>query len=183
MMKLINNESQIIHNLAEINNAIMKRLILLASGAFVLAGCGQSDETKWTETKTEYGHNIITQSGGQTLGYNPESGVKILTVDGYAFKDLNRNDSLDSYEDWRLTAEQRAEDLASRLSIEEIAGMMLYSSHQAVPSAGGFMGGGTYDGKPFAESGALASDLSDDQKSFLIDDNLRAVLVTTVESP
>ena len=113
MMKLINNESQIIHNLAEINKVIMKRLILLASGAIVLAGCSQSDKIKWTETKTEYGHNIITQNGGQTLGYNPESGVKILTVDGYAFKDLNRNGKLDPYEDWRLSAEERAEDLAA----------------------------------------------------------------------
>ena len=183
MIKLINNESQIIHNLAEINNVIMKRLILLASGLVLIAAGNKSDKVKWTETKTEYGHNIITQKGGRTLGYNPESGVRILTVDGFAFKDLNRNGSLDAYEDWRLSAEARAEDLASRLPIEEIAGMMLYSSHQAVPSAGGFMGGGMYDGKPFAESGAKASDLSDDQKKFLVDDNLRAVLVTTVQSP
>jgi beta-glucosidase len=44
-------------------------------------------------------------------------------------------------------------------------------------------GGATYNGKPFAQSGAKASDLSDAQKKFLIEDNLRAVLVTTVESP
>ena len=41
---------------------------------------------------------LVEQSDGPTLGYSPVSGVKLLSVDGYAFKDLNRNDSLDAYE-------------------------------------------------------------------------------------
>ena len=158
----------------------MKRLLLLSLGLAVLASC---NGVKWTLTETEYGYNVMTQRGGRTIAYSPESGVTVLTVDGYAFKDLNRNGSLEQYEDWRLPAETRAEDLASRLSIEEIAGLMLYSSHQSVPSLGGMFGGATYGGKPFNESGATASDLSDAQKKFLTEDNLRAVLVTTVESP
>ena len=127
---------------------------------------------------------LVTQRGGATLGYSPQSGVKLLTVDGYAFKDLNRNDTLDAYEDWRLDAQERAANLASQLSIEEIAGLMLYSSHQSVPmiSSMGF-GASLYNGKSFEESGAMPSDLSDDQKKFLRDDHLRAVLVTGVESP
>ena len=146
----------------------------------MLASCtGQ----KWTETQTNEGFNVITQKRGQTLGYTPGSGVNIITDKGYAFKDLNRNGSLDVYEDWRLPAEVRAEDLAQQLTIEEIAGLMLYSSHQSVPSGGGMFGGATYNGKPYAQSGAAASDLSDAQKKFLKEDNLRAVLVTTVESP
>ena len=148
--------------------------------ALLLASCGGP---RWSEIQTQNGYNLITQKKGQTLAYSPASGVGILTVDGYAFKDLNRNGSLEPYEDWRLPAEIRAEDLASRLPVEEIAGMMLYSSHQSVPSGGGMFGGATYGGKPFAESGAKASDLSDAQKKFLTEDNLRAVLVTTVESP
>ena len=137
----------------------------------------------WTEAETGNGYNLITQKKGQTLAYAPGSGVNILTADGYAFKDLNRNGSLDPYEDWRLPAQERAEDLASKLSIDEIAGMMLYSSHQSVPSRGGMFGGAKYNGKSYDESGATASDLSDAQKKFLTEDNLRAVLVTTVESP
>lgn len=43
---------------------------------------------------------------------------------------FGRNGMLDPYEDWRLPALKRAEDLASRLSVDEIAGLMLYSSHQ-----------------------------------------------------
>jgi beta-glucosidase len=101
-----------------------------------------------------------------------------------AFKDLNRNGKLDPYEDWRLQFDERARDLASQLSVEQIAGLMLYSSHQSIPSAGGGrMGGGTYGGKPFSESGADAGDLSDQQKAFLSDDNVRHVLITTVQSP
>jgi beta-glucosidase len=127
---------------------------------------------------------LVEQRGGATLGYSPESGVKLLTVDGYAFKDLNRNDSLDAYEDWRLTPQERAADLASKLSIEEIAGLMLYSSHQSVPMKDGMgFGASNYGGKPFDESGAKSSDLSDDQKKFLSEDHLRAVLMTNVESP
>ncbi len=149
----------------------------------VLLSATSCDGTKWTE-KQVGSFMLVEQRGGPTLGYSPSSGVKILTVDGNAFKDLNRNDTLDDYEDWRLDSKKRAADLASKLSIEEIAGLMLYSSHQSVPmiQSMGF-GASTYDGKSFEESGAKASDLSDDQKKFLRDDHLRAVLVTGVESP
>lgn len=144
---------------------------------FVLAtACGP----KWTETKKD-GFGLVAQDGGPTLGYSPESGVQILTVDRFAFKDLNKNGSLDPYEDWRLSAEERAADLASQMSEEQIAGLMLYSAHQSIP--GGGYGRSTYDGKPFAESGAQAFDLTDDQVEFLTNDNLRHVLITSVESP
>lgn len=139
---------------------------------------------KWSvENKGDF--NLVRNDDGQTLGYSPSSGVKILTIDRLAFKDLNKNGKLDPYEDWRLSADERARDLAGKMSVEQIAGLMLYSSHQAIPSAsGGFIPGtgGTYGGKPFAESGSKASDLSDQQVRFLIDDNLRHVLITSVES-
>ena len=154
--------------------------ILLPALILALVSCSGP---KWTETETDYGVKIVTQKKGQTLGYVPTSGVSLITEDGYAFKDMNRNGTLEPYEDWRLSARERAEDLAARLQIEEIAGMMLYSSHQSVPSGGGMFGGATYGGKPYAQSGASASDLSDAQRKFLTEDNLRAVLVTTVESP
>ena len=125
------------------------------------------------------GYNLVKQVDGPTLGYSPNSGVRIFVVDGHVFKDLSRTGELLPYEDWRLDAEVRANDLASRLTIEQIAGLMLYSSHQAVPQ----MWGAVYGGKKFDESGAQASDLTDEQRSFLSKDNMRAVLVTRVESP
>jgi beta-glucosidase len=127
----------------------------------------------------------IPNKNGPTLGYSPASGVTILTIDGLHFKDLNKNGKLDKYEDWRLPVDVRAKDLASKLSIEQIAGLMLYSSHQMIPSMGGFgpLGAATYNGKKFAESGAQPCDLSDQQKKFLTNDNLRHVLVVVFQSP
>jgi beta-glucosidase len=145
----------------------------LASLALVLIAAGASAQSQFT---------LVKNQTGATLGYSPSSGVKILSVSGLKFKDLNKNGKLDKYEDWRLSAEERAKDLVAKLSVEQIAGLMLYSMHQAIPSATGFRGG-TYNGKPFAESGAKVSDLSDQQKAFLKDDNLRHVLLTTVRSP
>lgn len=76
--------------------------------------------------------HLVTQTKGPELGYHPQSGVRILYQDSYAFKDLNRNGQLDTYEDWRLTPEQRAHDLAQQISMEQIAGLMLYSPHVVV---------------------------------------------------
>jgi beta-glucosidase len=45
----------------------------------------------------------------------------VLQKDGLQFKDLNRNGVLDPYEDWRLSPEQRARDLVSRMTLEEKA--------------------------------------------------------------
>lgn len=152
--------------------------LFVVSAALTLFACGP----KWKETGSSE-IRTIKQEGGSTLGYSTTSGVRILTVDRYAFKDLNKNGQLDPYEDWRLPADDRARDLASKMSIEQIAGLMLYSRHQAIPSASrGFMAG-TYGGKPFEESGADPSELSDQQKEFLTKDNLRHVLITSVKSP
>lgn len=140
----------------------------------------QACQPKWEETPQD-GYHSVSNQNGPTLGYSSESGVQLLTVDRYAFKDLNQNGTLDSYEDWRLPAEERATDLAAKMSIEQIAGLMLYSSHQRIPG-GGFRGS-TYQGKPFPESGAKPWDLSDQQAAFLTNDNVRHVLITSVESP
>ena len=127
--------------------------------------------------------NTVVNKNGQTLGYSTASGVKVITVDGLAFKDLNKNGKLDKYEDWRLAAADRAKDLASKMSIEQIAGLMLYSRHQSIPNPSKGAFSGTYNGKPFLESGAKPSDLSDQQKDFLVKDNVRHILVTSVQSP
>jgi len=58
-----------------------------------------------------------------------ESRVKdIIKVNGRLFRDLNDNGTLDRYEDWRLTDEQRAADLVSRMTLEEKAGLMQITS-------------------------------------------------------
>ena len=121
---------------------------------------------------------LVEQLEGPTLGYSPSSGAHIVVQDGLAFKVFSPGDSVRPYEDWRLPAAVRAADLASRLSIDEIAGLMLYSQQNRLP-----MTTDTYAGKPYAESGCKAWDLSDSQIKFIKDDNVRHVLVSSVESP
>ena len=50
----------------------------------------------------------------------------IIEVDGYQFKDLNDNCELDPYEDWRLTPEERADDLISQMDIDQQAAQMVH---------------------------------------------------------
>ncbi|GBF74808.1 beta-glucosidase [Paenibacillus sp. 598K] len=124
----------------------------------------------------------IENVNGPTLGYSTESGVRILEIDGLLFKDLSRDGQLHPYEDWRLPAAERARDLASRMSVEQIAGLMLYSPHQQVPAAGGFFAG-TYGGASYEESGAEAHALTDQQRALLADEQVRHILLTSVSSP
>jgi beta-glucosidase len=139
-------------------------------------------QKKWSET-SKGTFNIIKNPNGQTLSYSPNSGVKILTINGLAFKDLNKNGKLDKFEDWRLPYDTRAKDLATKLTVEEIGGLMLYSAHQSIPARAGGYFAGTYNGKPFKAGETDPTELTDQQKKFLKEDNVRHVLVTTVQSP
>ena len=136
----------------------------------------------WQEIPME-GYILVKQSRGAELGYSPESGVSLLVRDGFVFKDLNRNGEVDIYEDWRRSLSERAEDLAASLSIDEIAGLMLYSEHQAVPTDSAGYWSSTYNGVSLSRSGLPHSAVSDKQKQFLSEDNLRAVLMVRAESP
>lgn len=86
-----------------------------------------SAEAGYTSELTPDGWMKVTQEGGKTLGYSPNSGVSILEVDGLAFKDMDKDGELDIYEDWRLSYEERAKDLASRIGLEQGAAMMILS--------------------------------------------------------
>lgn len=160
----------------------MIKYILLGAGLLLVGPVSFVSGQNWTETKVGTWVKV-TNKGGQTLGYSPTSSVKLLTVNGLAFKDLNKNGKLDPYEDWRLPAAARAKDLAAKMSVEQIAGLMLYSRHQPIPAAPAGPFAGTYGGKVFAQSGANVADLSDQQREFLTKDNLRHVLITSVQSP
>jgi beta-glucosidase len=84
---------------------------------------------------------------GKRAGSEPKQPIlghrsaPLLTVDGLTFKDLNRNGKLDPYEDWRLSADERTRDLVQRMSLEELAGVMV---HGTLPSSGAMasLGGG-----------------------------------------
>ena len=120
-------------------------------------GANKYTEKEITDGKTTY-MLVTNPNDGETLGYTKSSGVKLIEeVDGkytYAFKDMNKNGTLDKWEDWRLDTDTRAKDLAKDLSIDEIAGLMLFSSHER----------------------DIESGLTDAQKKYLSESNLRAVL-------
>ena len=134
----------------------MRRLLLVIAILFFVIACGGKAQMSVEEKD---GYNIVTQGKGPELGYSPASGIRLLNVRGRVFKDLNKNGSLDIYEDWRQSPQSRARDLASQLSVDEIAGLMLYSNHQSVPGP----------------------ELTSAQERFLREDNLRAVLITSVK--
>ena len=157
----------------------MKKIIFFF---FVLPVFAQAQQ-KFEEINLTEGVKKIKINNQISLGYSTESGVKIIMKDGLPFKDLNKNGVVDIYEDWRLNVNDRAKDLAAKMSIEQIAGLMLYSAHQAIPMPVAGMFKATYGGKAFQESGAKASDLTDQQIAFLSKDNLRHVLITSVENP
>ena len=81
--------------------------LTLTAGALSLQGCGES----------------------QPQFVQPELGarkVEIISEGQYQFKDLNKNGSLDKYEDWRLPMEERIADLVSQMTLEEKAGLMFH---------------------------------------------------------
>lgn len=50
-----------------------------------------------------------------------------LTVDGQIFRDLNKNNKLDFYEDSRRPIDERVEDILSQMTVEEKAGMFFHT--------------------------------------------------------
>lgn len=82
---------------------------------------------------------LLFVCSASAVGDAPEQAIlghrsaPLLTEEGLTFKDLNRNGKLDPYEDWRLPANVRAADLVQRMSVEELAGLMV---HGTLPSSG-----------------------------------------------
>ena len=130
-----------------------KYLAATLCAALTLASCAPK------ATEVDCGqYRTITQKGSPVIGYSPASGVQILWKNGRPFKDLNRNGQLDPYEDWRLSTAERAANLASQMSLEQICGLMLYSSAQRPKKA----------------------ELTDQQKSYLEKDNIRHMLIADI---
>lgn len=94
---------------------------------------------------------FTTQSAEQAqLGYRV---VSIIQQDGLNFKDLDKDSKLTPYEDWRLSSNQRAKDLVSRMTLEEKAGVMM---HGSAPTPESIIGVGTdYD---FVASSKMMTD-------------------------
>ena len=69
--------------------------------------------------------NTVNKKSQPFLGYKT---VQLLNLEGFQFKDLNKNGELDKYEDWRLSNDARAKDLLTKMSVEDKVGFMLIST-------------------------------------------------------
>ena len=130
-----------------------------------------------TERKGDF--YLIRNQGGKELAM---ADLRIKEADGFAFKNLSGAAELLPYEDWRLPYETRAEDLAKRLSLEQIAGLMLWSPHQLVPFVPGLPFKGHYDSGDFVPGVTDPAALTDEQKKFAAEEHLRNFLLVTTES-
>jgi beta-glucosidase len=69
----------------------------------------------------------------------------VLETDGLRFRDLDRNGTLEPYEDWRLAPARRADDLVSRMTLEEKAGVLMHGTARTAGAFGGMGPGTRYD--------------------------------------
>ena len=147
--------------------ALPKKGIAAITGiglAITLAGCTSGEQGASTYTSKEVSDGttsfivVTNPNGGATLSYSADGPIELLEAEDngatLAFKDMNGNGELDTWEDWRVDSKERAADLAESMSIEQIAGLMLVSSHERSPGDG----------------------LTDAQKTYLEESNLRNVL-------
>lgn len=107
----------------------MARVVAGGVATLALAACGNSDTGSAGYTQPVFGATSYAQ----------------LKVDGYTFKDMNRSGKIDPYEDWRLPAEERADDLLSRMTLDEKAGLMMHGTAPTVSDPSGIGLGGAYD--------------------------------------
>ena len=115
----------------------LSTLVLLAGVAtLIFTACKNEDyprktdrlgsgNVRWAETLTPDGWTMVTNEEGATLGYSKSSGLKLIQVDRYAFKDLNRNNMLDQFEDWRVDSDTRAAAIVGEIPVEQKMGMKM----------------------------------------------------------
>lgn len=145
-----------------------KKGLFLLLAPLVLSACTNSEGSSTTKGENQdykemsdgtTDFAIVENPGdGPDISFSPDSDIEILSEeDGdqtYYFKDLNGNGELDTFEDWREDSQTRAQAIVEELSVDQIAGLMLFSSHENDQSKG----------------------LTDDQKNYLKNDDLRNVL-------
>jgi len=84
------------------------------------------------EQRCEYATIPADETTGQVLLTYVEDVTPILEVDGLKFKDLNKNGSLDVYEDWRQETDTRIADLIAQMTPEEEVGLLFCVNTQLV---------------------------------------------------
>ena len=107
----------------KITSVVLALLLALS----MMSGFAAAESKLWTEEDMPDGWTKIVNEGGATLGYSKDSGLQIIEADGYAFKDLDRDGELDTFEDWRVGYAERAQALVDSglLTTEFMMGMKM----------------------------------------------------------
>ena len=104
-------------------NMKFKRIMAIVLCAMMLLSCvpvmGEETERHYIEP------TWVENENGPTIGYTVKG---VVEVDGKVYKDSNGNGTLEAYENWELSDEERAKDLVTRMTIDEKIGMMLIRS-------------------------------------------------------
>jgi beta-glucosidase len=116
------------------NSAILVRIVASSALSLALLGCAATNSL-----------------GGAAVEPLAQPGLSarikpIVEIAGLRFKDLNASSAIEPYEDWRLSPEDRASDLVTRMSLPEKAGMMLIATNN--PACDGSI---TQDGRRLLE--------------------------------
>lgn len=104
---------------------LLKSVAALSLSAMMLLSPGVLAEEDEEESNVVELTTVVQEYEGKQIVLKT-AGLDILEQDGYKFKDLNKNGDLDPYEDWRLTPEERTEDLLSRMSDKNKAAQMAH---------------------------------------------------------
>lgn len=73
--------------------------------------------SNWKLVRKNNGY-FIENKGGITFPYDPNKGVQLLEIEGFAFPDTNANGKLDVFEDWRLPLALRFADYINKYKKE-----------------------------------------------------------------
>ena len=118
-----------------------KKLSLLVALTMMLGSmAGLAEEAQQGPTEAELlakpcEFSLIEANGEQPRLTYIEGVTPILEVDGYKFKDMNKNGKLDPYEDWRLDADTRTADLVGQMTVREKIAQMQHPTY--LPRADG----------------------------------------------
>ncbi len=104
----------------------LRKLSVLLVPALVMNSMGitvSAEENVIQESDSGF---YYIEAEGDRPRLSAASADKFLEVDGEWFKDMNGNGSLDAYEDWRLTSEERTADLLTKMSLKQKAGTLAF---------------------------------------------------------
>ncbi len=105
---------------------LLKRFAALAMSAMLVFSVPAFAEEEEEEALPAVEVKTVTQEYEGREIVLKTAGLDLIGADGYQFKDLNKDGTLQPYEDWRLTPKERTENLLSLMSDAQKAAQMAH---------------------------------------------------------